>query len=525
MGVDLRAASVERFAERHTYSENTIVRQISLRQWVWVGIGVIGVGLVLAAGGCSSDYDEKPTAPGAAGTAATAPKAAVAEPGILPQVNPTPGVWIPEWAGKDTNEPFDVKAYLESRAVAPADNAAPLYLAALASFAGYMYLPQSECTAEWPWKKEATPKEAEELGRAIVDAFEKVEAGSAPEEQVAAVLSQAQPMLKKLDEAQRRLRCVFVTGLRIDAQLPHAQAARGVARLAVLQLYHARQKGDIDEARQSVRRILRLSRDLRPRGHLVTQLVSFTVDGMVLSGVLDFTLSQPGLDPKGCDKLLAIVLEHEKQAVNPWDESLRIEYILDRNCLDSLEKGQVAPKEFARRVAELSGSPMSSERLEQFSQPNWQAELAACDAAYKMALAMKVVPYDPATSKQWEEDNIPKMRSQNANVMLMLMPSIQAIQKGVVQWRARLAGTKSLIAVRRYQLAHKELPADLATAAREAKLEEVPTDPYSGQPMHYKAVDDKPVVYSVGEDGKDDGGEVEWDKDKGTGDIIFRIRE
>ena len=38
---------------------------------------------------------------------------------------------IPAWAGKDKDEPFDVKKFLESRA-APADNAAPLYFEAMA---------------------------------------------------------------------------------------------------------------------------------------------------------------------------------------------------------------------------------------------------------------------------------------------------------------------------------------------------------------------------------------------------------
>ncbi len=38
---------------------------------------------------------------------------------------------IPSWAGKDKDEPFDVKKFLESRA-APPDNAAPLYFEAMA---------------------------------------------------------------------------------------------------------------------------------------------------------------------------------------------------------------------------------------------------------------------------------------------------------------------------------------------------------------------------------------------------------
>jgi hypothetical protein len=37
---------------------------------------------------------------------------------------------IPDWAGERTDEPFDVRAFIENRA-APADNTAPLYVEAL----------------------------------------------------------------------------------------------------------------------------------------------------------------------------------------------------------------------------------------------------------------------------------------------------------------------------------------------------------------------------------------------------------
>ena len=62
------------------------------------------------------------------------------------------------------------------------------------------------------------------------------------------MLAKAAPALEKLDRAQRRSRCVFLTGLRWDAVLPHAQASRQLAHLEVIELCHARLKGDFDEA-------------------------------------------------------------------------------------------------------------------------------------------------------------------------------------------------------------------------------------------------------------------------------------
>ena len=52
----------------------------------------------------------------------------------------------------------------------------------------------------------------------------------------------------------------------------------------------------------------------------------------------------------------------------------------------------------------------------------------------------------------------------------------------------------------------------------------MPIDPYDGEPMKFAMVDGQPIVYSVGRDGKDDGGLVDSDRDqKPAGDLIYRL--
>ncbi len=63
------------------------------------------------------------------------------------------------------------------------------------------------------------------------------------------------------------------------------------------------------------------------------------------------------------------------------------------------------------------------------------------------------------------------------------------------------------IAILRYQLKHAALPPDLAALTPEY-LGAVPIDPMSGKPLCYrKNADGSFVLYSTGEDGKDDGGD------------------
>ena len=58
-----------------------------------------------------------------------------------------------------------------------------------------------------------------------------------------------------------------------------------------------------------------------------------------------------------------------------------------------------------------------------------------------------------------------------------------------------------------------------------AGMSQVPTDPFSDRPMLMTVIEGKPVIYSVGPDGKDDRALVEWNYDtrEQTGDLLFRL--
>jgi hypothetical protein len=63
------------------------------------------------------------------------------------------------------------------------------------------------------------------------------------------------------------------------------------------------------------------------------------------------------------------------------------------------------------------------------------------------------------------------------------------------------------IALKRYQLRHGEYPADLSALVPEI-LPAVPADPVDGKPLRYRrSADGTFVLYSIGYDGKDDGGD------------------
>jgi hypothetical protein len=79
------------------------------------------------------------------------------------------------------------------------------------------------------------------------------------------------------------------------------------------------------------------------------------------------------------------------------------------------------------------------------------------------------------------------------------------------------------LALERYRLARASLPEMLSQLVPDY-LAAVPEDPFDGAPLRYKRAERGFVVYSVGEDGKDDGGKEEPRKKQGeTYDLVFRV--
>jgi hypothetical protein len=91
---------------------------------------------------------------------------------------------------------------------------------------------------------------------------------------------------------------------------------------------------------------------------------------------------------------------------------------------------------------------------------------------------------------------------------------------------AQLEMAKVLLAVERYRLARASLPETLDQLVP-AYVTAVPADPFNGTPLRYKGLDRGFLVYSVGEDGRDDGGKQEPQKvarESGESwDLVFRV--
>jgi len=93
-------------------------------------------------------------------------------------------------------------------------------------------------------------------------------------------------------------------------------------------------------------------------------------------------------------------------------------------------------------------------------------------------------------------------------------------QSTVILSRTRGMATLACLALQRHKMLHGRLPVSLSDLVGEGLLRDVPLDPYCDRPLRY--CPRRRIVWSVGTDGRDNGGREGMPFQKGT-DLVFSV--
>jgi hypothetical protein len=93
----------------------------------------------------------------------------------------------------------------------------------------------------------------------------------------------------------------------------------------------------------------------------------------------------------------------------------------------------------------------------------------------------------------------------------------------IFEVRTEREATRAELAVRIYERAKGHLPESLKELVKEKILDAVPLDPFSDKPLHYSR--SKRIIWSVGLDGTDDGGDGDTDHKWVGKDAVWKISE
>jgi type II secretory pathway pseudopilin PulG len=125
-----------------------------------------------------------------------------------------------------------------------------------------------------------------------------------------------------------------------------------------------------------------------------------------------------------------------------------------------------------------------------------------------------------------EKMEIKKANQQHHDLVAAFLPGFPGLNKSEISCFAMVRLATTSAAIERFRLEAKRLPQSLGELAPRF-LPAVPTDPFDGQPLRYRRLAKGYLIYSVGQDGQDDGGREkpsDWTPgDKTTDDITFTV--
>jgi hypothetical protein len=118
-----------------------------------------------------------------------------------------------------------------------------------------------------------------------------------------------------------------------------------------------------------------------------------------------------------------------------------------------------------------------------------------------------------------------KSLPKGALVARTMMSSMGKFFEGCRRKQAQMRCLESLLAVERFQRGKGAWPESLAELTPKL-LKSVPLDSYDGKPLRYKKVADGVIVYSIGPDRTDNGGNIDRAKPTSVGtDLGFQLWE
>jgi hypothetical protein len=106
----------------------------------------------------------------------------------------------------------------------------------------------------------------------------------------------------------------------------------------------------------------------------------------------------------------------------------------------------------------------------------------------------------------------------------MLMPAVIRMSQAERRRQANMRCAMAALAVERYRIKHGHWPDTLAAVCQDGLLAAIPTDPDDGQPVRFRVVADGVIIYSVGLDAVDNGGNINRERPYEAGvDQGFRL--
>jgi hypothetical protein len=336
-----------------------------------------------------------------------------------------------------------------------------------------------------------------------------------------ALIDRMAPTLDRLhDAAQRgggaRYPTAFVGGR--EAIVDWMGPARTATQLLAVEAYVHAHRGDRAGALRSIETIQAVARSLDQHPDQAPLLIRVAIDSTAVD-TLRRLLPTLDLDD---DKLAAI---QQREAAIDYQSHLAIAMRGERiNVLAAFADPSPTALDEYRRVNPEGEAAIDVLRDKSLRDYDLWGYLDACRRFESVATGPLPVAWSTAASIAEEVDaeaaGEPALRRQ---VTSYLAPLFQFWCEAICRPTALRDMAIYALAAERYRLRHGQWPEALSDITADllpaAWANRPPVDPFDGQPLRYRIDDDGLRLYSVGRNGRDDGGREDFYK----GDVVFHI--
>jgi len=371
------------------------------------------------------------------------------------------------------------------------ENAAPLYLEA---FEALKDLKDEEWFVEF--EDIAAEKELPTNGLAVAK-----EALSRPE---------IQEVLQLLKKAAAKPQCRFERDWSAGAGLllPEVAQTRNAARVVKMSALANDAPGAVDDLILG----LNLAAHLDPDPILICQLVKIAIANMMLETAQD-VFQQKTVADADATRLSARI------ASMRGSEGFIRSFDGERVLLGEWAFNLFTTRKGSEELASLAGdsSPVVMFYGGRLLKPLWQADHAAY---LRLMHAMTQEAIKPVYEAESIDDKLEEMIPRYCILTRVLLPALGKMGRINADAEAKLTMTQTGIALIRHKTRHGAYPEDTAAIDNDL-LAKWPTDPFTGKPFIYRSTAEGAVLYSVGINGKDDGGTKSQKRDEG--DVVWEL--
>ena len=355
-----------------------------------------------------------------------------------------------------------------------------------------------------------------------------------PADDVLLALTRYEPLLDQYaqttaERPQTRFPVLWTKRPSWSIALPHYSRLQSLASTLRLRAVAELAASQTPAARRDIALGFRLRQGVKDDPVLIAGLVDNTMIGLLIQPIWE------GLAARQWSATDLDALRDELQDINAlWEyqQEVRGELVVSTACWADDMQDRDQAREFARMLPDMTNMTIGEEEGASWFTPKrwlwqllpywprgWYEQNAAVASGYLKEDGIDLV--DPVNrrvllAKTKEADQVLKNIPMTpytavARVFMSVYPSVS---KKFAQTQTTVDEAITACTLEKYYLDHHTYPAALAMLVPQY-LDRVPNDVIDGAPLRYRlTVDGRYQLYSIGWNGKDDGGPIDWPPDR-----------